>query len=116
MATVDINDRYVGADWDIPVVVPDLPALITAISATFVLKKSIARLDSDDLFTKEITTTATPEGQITQVGTTATLRFLFDGDTETSTLEPRLTLYYKVYMANSEGFEEVVADGDFIPQ
>ena len=115
MAT-PIIDRFAKADWDIPVVVSGLPAGVNAVGATFLLKRNKQELDSAALISKVITTSLGATGQITQSGTTATLRFLVP-ELETDH-PPGSFFYYRVYMTTEDSqaapFTEVVADGNFL--
>src|SRR4051812_1802410 len=91
-----ILDRPAKADWLIPITVNSLPAGVTVINATFILKQSKVTPDSGAIITKTITVSAGPQGQIAQVGTSATMSFIVPN--EETDLTPGSYLYYRVYM------------------
>jgi hypothetical protein len=119
MPLSNIVDRYVNADWSIPIEVDNLPPATNATSATLVIKSSLFAPDAPGIITKTITTVLSSSGQIVQTGTDAVLTFLVPR-AESAGLTPRKPLYYRAYMTTVNGASpplvDVVADGAFVPQ
>lgn len=111
----NIIGKIVGDSLRVQLALTDLPTGRTISNATFLLKREQSDADGAALVTKNITSSVTTAGQITDVGTDDTGATYFDLSTsETAALLPQYYYWYLIRVTCSDGVVDTPIHGTIV--